>query len=84
MDGNGWKPDYGISQEGIEVLGFIEALPQDSRRELVSTIARLCKCEGYFSLQDGLGALAERLDPEPQETAANGAKVIPISQGRKR
>ena len=52
MDGKGWKPEYGISAEGIEVLGYLEALPKDVRRELTDAIAALCRREGYLSLHD--------------------------------
>ena len=46
MDGKGWKPQYGISSEGIELLGYVEALPRDARRELVQAVAELCRREG--------------------------------------
>jgi hypothetical protein len=45
MDGKGWKPDYGISQEGIEMLGYLEALPREARREIVEAVAELCRSE---------------------------------------
>ena len=55
MDGRGWKPEYGISPEGTEMLGYLEALPRDVRRELVEAIATLCRREGYLSLHDDVG-----------------------------
>jgi hypothetical protein len=75
MDGKGWKPEYGISEEGIEVLGYLEALPQEVRRELADAIAKLCRSQGYLSLHDDL---RERLVPaEPADQGAL-AKVIPL------
>jgi len=73
MDGKGWKPEYGISREGIEILGYFEVLPEDVRRELADAIAALCRREGYLSLHDDL---RERLQP-PSERPAQ-AKVIPL------
>ena len=74
MDGKGWKPEYGISAEGIEVLGYLEALPREVRRELVDGIAALCRREGYLSLHD-LGPSQEQSGPKAPR---NLAKVIPI------
>ncbi len=74
MDGKGWKPEYGISAEGIEVLGYLEALPQEVRLEIAAAIAALCKREGYLSLHDELSAPAAE-EPADPETLA---KVIPI------
>jgi hypothetical protein len=82
MDGNGWKLEYGISQEGIEVLGYLEALPQDARREMADYIAKLCKAEGYTSLQDGLGALMEKMADPPEPAAGELENVIPLFKGR--
>ena len=75
MDGKGWKPEYGISAEGIEVLGYLEALPKEVRRELTDAIAALCRREGYLSLHDDV---RKRL--APNEPGENGdlAKVIPL------
>jgi hypothetical protein len=46
MDGKGWKPEYGISAEGVELLGYLEALPQEVRRELADAIGTICRREG--------------------------------------
>ncbi len=54
MDGKGWRPEYGISTEGIEILGFVEALPREVRRELADAIAATCRRQGYLSLHDDL------------------------------
>ena len=75
MDGKGWKPEYGISREGIEILGYFEVLPEDVRRELADAIAALCRREGYFSLHDDL---RERLQPNPPSERPAQAKVIPL------
>ena len=75
MDGEGWKPEYGISDEGIEVLGYLEALPQEVRRELADAIARLCRSQGYLSLHDDL---RERLVPREPIDQGTLAKVIPL------
>jgi len=65
MDGRGWKPEYGISPEGLEMLGYVEALPRDVRR----------RREGYLSLHDDVN---DRMpSPAPAEETAL-AKVIPL------
>ena len=75
MDGRGWKPEYGISPEGLEMLGYVEALPRDVRRELAEAIATLCRREGYLSLHDDV---SDRMpSPAPAEETAL-AKVIPL------
>lgn len=74
MDGKGWKPEYGISPEGIDALGYIEALPREVRRELADAIANLCRREGYLSLHDDV---RERLTGAKRERGKL-AKVIPI------
>ena len=81
MDGKGWKPEYGISAEGIEILGFVEALPREVRRELADAIAQLCRSEGYLSLHDDLRKAVAR-----QGRTGTGplAKVIPLFRGLQR
>jgi hypothetical protein len=71
MDGKGWRPEYGISAEGIEILGFIEALPREVRRELAEAIAETCRRQGYLSLHDDL---RNRL----RHHGAKLAEVIPL------
>ncbi|TMB12111.1 MAG: hypothetical protein E6J66_07085 [Deltaproteobacteria bacterium] len=75
MDGRGWKPEYGISAEGIDILGYVEALPRDVRGELARAIATLCRREGYLSLHDDVSECIGR-----SQQAADGelAKVIPL------
>ena len=75
MDGRGWKPEYGISAEGIDILGYVEALPRDVRAELARAIATLCRREGYLSLHDDVGECFGR-----SRQAADGdlAQVIPL------
>jgi hypothetical protein len=80
MDGKGWKPEYGISAEGIEALGYIEALPREVRRELADAIATLCRREGFLSLHDDLPA---RLQRTPREKGKL-AKVIPLFRRSRR
>jgi hypothetical protein len=76
MDGRGWKPEYGISAEGIEILGYVEALPREVRQEMAAAVAALCKREGYLSLHDDV---SERLaDTTTQERDEKLAKVIPL------
>ena len=62
MDGKGWRPEYGISAEGIEILGFVEALPREGR-------------QGYLSLHDDVRA---RLMRERARQSDEMAKVIPL------
>ena len=75
MDGKGWKPEYGISAEGIEVLGYLEALPKEVRRELTNAVAELCRREGYLSLHDDV---RKRLDRNEPEEGRDLAQVIPL------
>jgi len=75
MDGRGWKPEYGISAEGIEILGYVEALPREVRQEMAAAVAALCKREGYLSLHDDV---SERLADATQEPDEKLAKVIPL------
>ena len=85
MDGKGWKPEYGISAEGVEILGFVEALPQEVRRELADAIARLCRAEGYLSLHDDVRKAIGRHEPAPRGAARGDlAKVIPLFKGFQR
>jgi hypothetical protein len=81
MDGKGWKPEYGISPEGIEVLGFVEALPREARREMAEAVRALCKSAGYLSLHDDLREVVEK--EEQQEPQADG-KVIPLFRNCRR
>jgi hypothetical protein len=50
----GWQDDCGISEEGVEILSWVEALPQEARKELAATIAVLCRGQGYASLRDDI------------------------------
>ena len=82
MDGKGWKPQYGISAEGVEMLGYLEALPRDARLEFVQEVARKCRSAGYLSLHDDLRAAVENADGLGEE--AEPAKVIPLFRKRGR
>jgi hypothetical protein len=50
----GWQEECGISEEGVEILSWVEALPQEARKELAATIALLCRGQGYASLRDDI------------------------------
>ena len=76
MDGKGWKPEYGISLEGVEILGFVEALPRDVRRQLADAVREVCRREGYLSLYDDVRALLAR--ERAQRRSEKLAKVIPL------
>jgi hypothetical protein len=77
MDGKGWKPEYGISAEGVEILGYVEALPREVRRELTDAVAALCRSQGYLSLHDDVRAALPK-DPPQQQPRPRLAKVIPL------
>ena len=65
----GWREEFGISHEGIEILGWVEALPREARRELAATIEMLCKAQGYLSLRDDIVVLdEERRAREPRRS----------------
>ncbi len=50
----GWQEECGISEEGVEILSWVEALPEQARKELAATIALLCRGQGYASLRDDI------------------------------
>lgn len=63
----GWQGECGISDEGVEILGWVEALPREARRELAATVEVLCRAQGYVSLNDEIVALEEeRRARQPQ------------------
>jgi hypothetical protein len=88
MSGNGWKSNYGISEEGIDMLGYLEALPRQVRRELVATVELICRSQGYLTLHDPFDQLGREEPREPEGTAAPGstggalAPVIPLRRVR--
>ncbi len=84
MDGKGWKPEYGISAEGIELLGYLEALPRDARREFLQEVAAKCRAAGYLSLHDDLRAAVEAAGDQVDavsDAVATG-RVIPLFRKR--
>ncbi|HUJ28607.1 MAG TPA: hypothetical protein VLW85_21440 [Myxococcales bacterium] len=84
MDGKGWKPEYGISPEGIEVLGFVEALPREARREVLAAVKLLCRRAGYLSLHDDLrAAVMAHARRRPRAAHRRSAKVIPLFRHRR-
>jgi hypothetical protein len=50
----GWQEECGISEEGVEILSWVEALPQEARKELAATIALLCRGQGFATLRDDI------------------------------
>ena len=54
----GWQDECGISAEGVEILGWVEALPREARRELAATVEMLCRAQGYVSLNDEIVLLS--------------------------
>ena len=78
MDGKGWKPEYGISPEGVRLLGFVEALPQDEREKVADEVERFCRAQGYISLHDNLRAFLERDEEPTAEPEPRLAKVLPF------
>ena len=84
MDGKGWKPEYGISAEGIELLGYLEALPRDARREFLQEVAAKCRAAGYLSLHDDLRAAVEAAveKVDAASDAVAPGRVIPLFRKR--
>ena len=83
MDGKGWKPHYGISAEGIELLGYLEALPRDARLEFLQEVAAKCRSAGYISLHDDLREAVEKAEALGGD-GEERAKVIPLFSRRRR
>jgi hypothetical protein len=50
----GWQEECGISEEGVEILSWVEALPEEARKEIAATIAMLCRGHGFASLRDDI------------------------------
>jgi hypothetical protein len=75
MDGRGWKPEYGISAEGVRILGFVEALPREVRQELLAEVERRCRAEGFLSLHDTVRP--------PEKEKEKLAQVIPLFRDAK-
>ena len=76
MNGKGWKPEYGISAEGIELLGYLEALPREARLEFLQEVAAKCRSAGYLSLHDDLRAAVEKV--EAADAEVQPGRVIPL------
>ena len=77
--GTGWKPELGISLEGRQVLGYLEALPREVRGQLLQTVARFCRDQGYVSLHGDLASVAADELNAAGELPAN---VIPFRKAR--
>ena len=82
MDGKGWKPQYGISREGVELLGYVEALPREARAEMLQEVAKKCRSAGYLSLHDDLRAAVQQAGDSADDSG--DAKVIPLFRKRGR
>ena len=52
--GKGWQEESGISEEGVEILSWVEALPEEARKEIAATVALLCRGQGFASLRDDI------------------------------
>ena len=77
MGNRGWKPEYGISDEGIAILGYVEALPRELRAAMLRDIRQHCKAKGYLSLHDDLTQLVAPRQKR-QRKEKGGGKVLPF------
>jgi len=77
-----------ISEEGRQILGFVEALPKESRRELAAMVELLCRSQGYHSLQDNVVELERererRVGPARESASVELAEVIQHPRWRKK
>lgn len=75
-----WAGEGDLSAEARDILGFVEALPRDARRELVAVVELLCRSQGYHSLHDGVIELSRvrqsRLVPDRARRRDELAEVI--------
>src|SRR3989442_13233165 len=46
----GWQGEGGISDEGVEVLGWGDALPREAHRELCGTVESIFRAQGCMSV----------------------------------
>ncbi len=78
----GWQEECGISEEGVEILGWVEALPRDARRELAATVEMLCRAQGYLSLHDDFVVVLEeaRRLRQPRRARRAGWREGPLAQ----
>jgi hypothetical protein len=76
----GWQDECGISPEGVEILGWVEALPPEARRELAATVEMLCRAQGYVSLHDEIVLLDHERRARQTPRARRGRRQGPIAQ----
>ncbi|HWE23234.1 MAG TPA: hypothetical protein VG496_04760 [Myxococcales bacterium] len=76
----GWRDEFGISAEGVEILGWVEALPQEARRELAATVEMLCREQGYVSLNDEIVVLDEERRARLPSRSRRGRRDGQIAQ----
>ncbi len=76
----GWQDECGISDEGVEILGCVEALPRDARRELAATVEMLCRAQGYVSLNDEIVVLEEERRARQPQRARRARREGPLAQ----
>jgi hypothetical protein len=76
----GWQGDCGISDEGVEILGWVEALPREARRELAATVEMLCRAQGYVSLNDEIVVLDEERRTRQPQRARRGQREGQLAQ----
>ena len=76
----GWQDECEISDEGVEILGWVEALPRDARRELAATVEMLCRAQGYVSLNDEIVVLEEERRARQPQRARRARREGPLAQ----
>ena len=76
----GWRGECGISDEGVEILGWVEALPREARRELAATVEMLCRAQGYLSLNDEIVRLEEERRHRLPQRARRPRREGPLAQ----
>ena len=76
----GWQGECGISDEGVEILGWVEALPEEARRELAATVEMLCRAQGYISLNDEIVTLEEERRLRLPQRARRPPREGPLAQ----
>jgi len=76
----GWQDECGISDEGVEILGWVEALPREARRELAATVEMLCRAQGYVSLHDEIVMLEEERRARQPQRARRAHRDGPLAQ----
>jgi len=76
----GWQDDCGISAEAVEILGWVEALPLEARRELAATVEMLCRAQGYVSLNDEVVLLDQKRRARLPTRARRGRREGQVAQ----